>query len=109
MSRRSSHGASLAGAWNGSLINRQRGIDESGLPVPDMITASEVMRCGWLPASTWAIMPPIDAPTTCALVDLEVVQQLCDIVGEVDQRVRHRAAPAEQVAPDASVHRALRR
>ena len=23
-------------------------------------------RCGWLIASCWAIMPPIDMPTTCA-------------------------------------------
>ena len=41
------------------------------------------------------------------LVDLEVVQQLCDIVGEVDERVRHRAGPPEQVARDAPVDRAF--
>ncbi len=62
----SSTGASLAGAPNASLITRHFGIDDIGLPELDMIRPSDRTRSGWLPASTWAIIPPIDAPTTCA-------------------------------------------
>ena len=36
-------------------------------PVLDMIETSESVRCGERIASVWAIMPPIDAPTMCAL------------------------------------------
>ena len=37
-----------------------------GLPVVDMIEVSERTRCGNEIAISWAIMPPIDAPTRCA-------------------------------------------
>ena len=33
----------------------------------------------------------------CA-VDAEVVEQPFDVLGEIDQRVRHRAGPADHVA-----------
>ena len=36
------------------------------LPVVDMIEASDSVRCGWRAAKTWAIIPPIEAPTMCA-------------------------------------------
>ena len=37
-----------------------------GLPVVDMIEVSERTRCGNEIAISWAIMPPIEAPTRCA-------------------------------------------
>ena len=37
-----------------------------GLPVVDMIEVSERTRCGNEIAISWAIMPPIDAPTRWA-------------------------------------------
>ena len=36
------------------------------LPVVDMIETSERTRSGWRAARLWAIIPPIDAPTTWA-------------------------------------------
>ena len=38
----------------------------SGAPVVDMIDVSDSTRAGCRMASVWAIIPPIDAPTTCA-------------------------------------------
>ena len=35
-------------------------------PVPDMIEQSERTRSGWVAASGWLIMPPIEAPTRWA-------------------------------------------
>ena len=35
-------------------------------PVLDMIETSDSVRCGYRIAIVWAIMPPIEAPTTCA-------------------------------------------
>ncbi len=103
LANRSSHAASLAGASKASLITRHRGSADSGLPELDMISPSDASRSGLLPASTWAIMPPIDAPTTWARSMLEVVEQPFHVAGEVDQRVGHRAAPAQQIAPDPRV------
>ena len=37
-----------------------------GLPVVDMIEVSERTRCGNEIAISWAIMPPMEAPTRCA-------------------------------------------
>ena len=36
------------------------------LPVLDMIETSDSTRSGYFAAIVWAIMPPIEAPTTCA-------------------------------------------
>ena len=36
------------------------------LPVLDMIETSESVRCGYRIATVWAIIPPIEAPTTWA-------------------------------------------
>ena len=62
----SSHGASLPGPPNASLITRHRGTAENALPELDMMMPSDCTRFGWLAASTCAIIPPIDAPTRCA-------------------------------------------
>ncbi len=37
-----------------------------GSPVLDMIDVSVSTRSGWPAARSWAIMPPIERPTTCA-------------------------------------------
>ena len=44
------------------------------LPVLDMIEVRLSTRSGWSMVSCWAIIPPIDTPTTCAALDAEVVQ-----------------------------------
>jgi len=45
---------------------RSAGLPTSRFPVVDMIDVKESTRSGWLAASIWAIIPPIDAPTTWA-------------------------------------------
>ena len=52
-----------------------------------MIDVSERTRSGWSIAISWAIMPPIDMPTTWALVDAERVEQADRIVGHVARAV----------------------
>ncbi len=64
----SSAGASLAGESNASLMTRQAGSADNGLPVVDMMTPSDATRSGSVAARICAIMPPSDAPTTCARV-----------------------------------------
>ena len=54
-------------------------------------------------AKICAIMPPIDAPTMCAVSILEVVQQRRGVVGEILQRVDRRAAQPEE-RPDHPRH-----
>ena len=49
-------------------------------------------------AIVWAIMPPIDAPTTCGGVDAEVVEKAEGVVGEVGDGVRRVDRPAEERA-----------
>ena len=71
----SSSVASAAGAPKASLITRTAGNDENALPVVDMMTPSVATRSGAVAARICAIMPPIDAPTTCARLDTEVIQQ----------------------------------
>ena len=63
---RSSHGASFAGPPKASLMTRHRGTADSSRFELDMINPSDASRSAWLAASTCAIMPPIDAPTTWA-------------------------------------------
>ncbi len=62
----SSSDASSAGALNASRITRQAGSRENGLPVVDMTMASDATRSGSVAARICAIIPPIEAPTTCA-------------------------------------------
>jgi hypothetical protein len=38
----------------------------AGLPVVDMIEVRERVFSGWLAAISWAIIPPMEAPTMCA-------------------------------------------
>ena len=64
----SSSDASSGGEPNASLMTRHAGSADSGLPVVDMMIASDATRCGWVAARICAIMPPSEAPTTCALV-----------------------------------------
>ncbi len=45
----------------------RRGPGSRGSPVDDMIDVSVRTRSGWWIASSCAIAPPIDAPTTCAV------------------------------------------
>ena len=45
---------------------RSAGHARQRCPVLDMIEASERTRSGCRAAISWAIMPPIEAPTTCA-------------------------------------------
>ena len=95
----SSSEASSPGPPNASRITRHAGNRENGLPVVDMMMASDATRCGSVPARIWAIIPPIEAPTTCARGDTEVIEQRDHVAGHVDQRVGHRAAAAQQIAP----------
>ena len=62
----SSAEASLAGGSNASLMTRQAGGDDNGLPVVDMMMPSDATRSGSVAARICAIMPPSDAPTTWA-------------------------------------------
>ena len=45
------------------------------------LITTEVVRSGYLPAKTIAIIPPIDVPWTCACVDAEGVEEPGDVVG----------------------------
>jgi hypothetical protein len=45
-------------------MTRHRGTAESNRFELDISSPSDARRSGWLPASTCAIIPPIDAPTT---------------------------------------------
>ena len=72
----SSHGASLAGAAerepdHAPPRKRRERLARAGHDA----CPSERTRSGWLPASTCAIIPPIEAPTTCARSMLQVVEQ----------------------------------
>ena len=51
-----------------------------------MIEVSESTRSGCSIASVCAIMPPIEAPTTCARVDAELVEQAGRVGGHVGQQ-----------------------
>ena len=84
------------------------------LPVFDMIEQRLSTRSGWSIVSCWAIIPPIDTPTTCAAGDAEVVEQGHGIGGHVgEQVVRLRVAPVgerlEQRGPRRHRTRGLRR
>ena len=71
-----------------------------GLPVLDMIETSERTELGWRAASVWAIMPPIEAPITCAGRQVELVEQPRGVVGHVGERVARRARGAQQQLRD---------
>ena len=45
------------------------GVESSvpGAPVADMMEVSESTRSGCSMATVWAIIPPMETPTTCAL------------------------------------------
>ena len=87
----SSSDASSPGPPNASRITRQAGSWENGLPVVDMMMASDVTRSGSVAARICAIIPPIEAPTTWARVDAEMIEQRDHVPRHVDQRVGHRA------------------
>ena len=57
------------------------------LPVVDMIEVSESTQLRVCTASVWAIIPPIDAPTTCAGPRSSSSQQAGGVVGHVGERV----------------------
>ena len=71
-------------------------------PSLDMIETSESTRSGCSMAMVWAIMPPIEAPTTCARSDVEGVEQADGVVGHVGQRVGGGLLVAQRDLPDAS-------
>ena len=58
-----------------------------GSPVVDMIEVSELTRAGQRIAISCAIMPPIDAPTTCALRDPEHVHQADRVARHVLEQI----------------------
>ncbi len=53
------------GRPNASLMTRQAGGADNGLPVVDMMMPSEATRVVSVAARICAIMPPSEAPTTC--------------------------------------------
>ena len=82
------------------------------LAAAQLIT-TEVVRSGYLPAKTIAIIPPIEVPWTCASVDLERVHQPGEVVGpDLHVVVLHRpvglAVAAQVVVDDLEVLRRAR-
>ena len=67
-------------------------------PVFDMIDVRLATLPGWWIASAWAIIPPIDTPTTWARVDAEVVEQPGGVVGHVADRVRRLGEASRETA-----------
>ena len=68
LAMRSTYSSLLAGGASMNIgIARIAGWPLQRLPVEDMIEANESTRSGCLAASSWPTIPPIDAPTTCAL------------------------------------------
>ena len=65
------------------------------------IETSERTRSGCRAAIVWAIMPPIEAPTTCAALDPQVVEQ----PDAVARHVLERVAGGPLVAPQELEHR----
>ncbi len=61
-----------------------------GSPVIDITEISEATRERCSMATVWAIIPPIDAPSTWAALHAEVVQEADGVGGHVGERVRHR-------------------
>ena len=57
----------VGGAAISSAVASRVGCGSFGLPVDDMMDVSDSTRCGYSIAISCAIMPPIDAPTICAL------------------------------------------
>ena len=92
-----------------------------GRPLVDMIETIERVRSGYCAATTCTIMPPIEAPTMCALVDAERIEQADRIgrhvlqqIGRVDLLALHQpseAPPAMLGTPQApkSVERPVSR
>ena len=78
------------------------------------LITTEVVRCGYLPAKTIAIIPPIEVPWTCALLDPERVHQAREVVRPdlhvvvLDRPIRCPVA-AHVVVDDAEVLRELGR
>ena len=68
----------------------------SGSPVVDMIDVSVRTRVGCSMAMVWAIIPPIDAPTTWAASMPRSSSSADGVVGHVGEQVRRRrpARPA---------------
>ena len=65
-----------------------------------MIEVSDSTRSGRSIAIVWAIIPPIEAPTTCAALDAEVVEQPEGVVGHVLEQVgRVRCSQPDERAP----------
>ncbi len=64
------------------------------LPVVDMTLVSERTRPGCSIAIVWAIIPPIDTPTTWAESQPEMVEQADGVAGQVAHRVRRPHAAA---------------
>ncbi len=57
----------VAGGDSSAVSARCVAWPTAGSPVLDMIDVSDRTRAGDSIATVWAIMPPIDAPTRCAL------------------------------------------
>ena len=65
----------LSCAWGrvqaGRLVSMRQMVDAAGwptclLPVVEKMEVSDSTRCGACAATFWAIMPPMDMPSTCA-------------------------------------------
>ena len=101
--RKRRSGTPFGGDASRDAVTAAGGSESSGLGGRVPSSTRRPTRSGQRSASCWAIIPPIESPTTVGGAETEVVDDAAGVVGQVGDRVRPRgvAGPAAAAVVDA--------